>query len=250
MESVLLIMTMLCLVSGMLKNSLAPGKYYPLAFGLVCALFVLFAGRYAVQINKLSVAKALEDLKVVQDVNIAVTLHFLAALGFAASKFQKIFGLKRTWFIKALEYVPALLVFPALFYLYLSLLFSFVGVSFGLIGGVLALAALLLVGGGAYLLRLAVPEEELRVELLLIVELLLFVLMVCSTIFHPSAILFSPETSVDWKSLLFTLAVVAVLFLLGYWRLWPRIRHRFSKKKRPEDIPASSTSSTSPASFD
>ena len=87
------------------------------------------------------------------------------------------------------------------------------------------------------------PEEELRVELLLIVELLLFVLMVCSTIFHPSAILFSPETSVDWKSLLFTLAVVAVLFLLGYWRLWPRIRHRFSKKKRSGDIPASSASS-------
>ena len=155
MENVLLIMTLLCLLAGVFKNSLAPGRYYPLVFAVLCAAAVWFSGRYAVRVNKLSVSEALEDFKVMQDVNIVVTLHLLLILGFAASKLKKVFGLARPWYLRMLEYLPALLVLPAFFYLYLSLLFSFVGVPFGWMGGILSVLALLLVGGGAYLLRMA-----------------------------------------------------------------------------------------------
>ena len=225
MENVLLIMTLLCLLAGVFKNSLAPGRYYPLVFAVLCAAAVWFSGRYAVRVNKLSVSEALEDFKVMQDVNIVVTLHLLLILGFAASKLKKVFGLARPWYLRMLEYLPALLVLPAFFYLYLSLLFFFVGIPFGWMGGILSVLALLLVGGGAYLLRMAVPEEELRVELLLMMEFLLFVLMLCSTIFHPAAIVFSPETRVDWASLVYTALVIVVLFGFGFaWRVWRQRR--------------------------
>lgn len=231
MESILLIMTMLCLLTGIFRNSLSPGKYYPAVFAVVCALFVLLSGRYAVQVNKLAVSAAFADLGVMQNVNVLITLHLLFTLGFAASKMQKAFGLKRTLFYRILEYVPALLVFPALFYCHIVLLFSFAGVSFTLLGTVFALVTLLCMGGGAYLFRAAVPETELRTELLLIVELLLFVLMLCSTVFHPSKSLFSIDTPVDWQSLCYTLGVVAILFAVGYWGLLPRLKTLFRSKR-------------------
>ena len=182
MESILLIMSLLCLLTGIFRNSLAPGKYYPAVFAVVCALFVLLAGRYAVQVNKLGVSRAFSDMGAMQNLHVLITLHLLFTLGFAASKMQKTFGLERNLFYRIVEYVPALLVFPALFYLHLVLLFSFPGASFACVGGVFAGVTLLCMGGGAYLFRAAVPETELRTELLLIAELLLFVLMLCTTI--------------------------------------------------------------------
>ena len=56
-------------------------------------------------------------------------------------------------------------------------------------------------------------------------EFLLFVLMLCSTIFHPAAIVFSPETRVDWASLVYTALVIVVLFGFGFaWRVWRQRR--------------------------
>ena len=179
MESILLILSLLCLLTGIFRNSLAPGKYYPVLFAVVCTLFVLLAGRYAVQINKLSVSRAFADTGVRQNLQVLVTLHLLFTLGFAASKMQKALGLKRNLFYRALEYIPALLVFPSLFYLHVVLLYSFPGVSFSYVGIAFAGFTLLCLGGGAYLFRAAVPETELRTELLLLVEILLFVLMLC-----------------------------------------------------------------------
>ncbi|MCM1042130.1 MAG: hypothetical protein NC324_00760 [Bacteroides sp.] len=180
MESILLLMTLLCLLTGIFRNSLSPGKYYPAVFAVVCALFVLLSGRYAVQVNKLAVSEAFAKPEVMQNINVLITLHILFTLGFAASKMQKAFGLENPLFYRILEYVPPLLVFPALFYCHIVLLFSFAGVSFTLIGTVFALITLLCMGGGAYLFRAAVPETELRTELLLIVELLLFFLTIFS----------------------------------------------------------------------
>ena len=231
MESVLLLMTLLCLIAGVFRNSLAPGKYYPAVFAVMCALFVFFAGSYAVQINKLSVIRAFADFSVMQNLNVLLTLHMLFSLGFAAAKMQKSFGLQRGIFYRILEYIPALMVFPALFYLYLVLLFSFAGTSFSIVGTVFALSAFLLMGGGSYLLRAAIPETELRTELLLMVELLLFVLMVSSTVFHPSAVLFSVSSAPDWKSLLYTTVTVAALFGMGYVRLLSRLKALSGDKK-------------------
>ncbi len=225
MESVLLLITLLCLISGVFRNSLAPGRYYPAVFAAVCALFVWLAGGYAVRVNKLSVIRFFDDLAVMQNLNVLLTLHLFFTLGFAAAKMQKVFGLKYgAFFIRYWEYMPPLMVFPALFYFYVVLLFSFAGTSFGLIGTVVALLAFLVLGGGAYLLREAVPETELRTELLLVIELLLFVLMVCSTVFHPSATLFSVSSAPDWRSFFYMAGTVTVLFWLGYLRLIPKLK--------------------------
>lgn len=231
MDSVLMIMTLLCIVSGVFRNSLAPGKTYPAVFAALCALFVYVSGSYAIEINKLSVEKALEDMKIMQNLNIIVTLHFLLVSGFSASKLKRAFGLHRTWFYRVLEYMPAVLVFPAFFYLHLMLLFSFVGTSFHTIGLVLSIAVAVLMGGGAYGLRIVFPEVELRTSLLLVVELLLFVLLVCSTIFHPAAVLFSPDTPIDFGSLIFMSGVAVLLFLAGFFRLGDRFRARICGKK-------------------
>lgn len=219
MENVLMIMTLLCLLSGVLRNSLLPGRGYPAAFALIGALFVFFSQSYAIEINKLSVSQALENLEVTQNLNILVSLHFLLVLGVASSLFRKSFGLPRNRFYRFLEYIPALMVFPALFYLYLMLLFSFVGTPFSRIGLVFSLVVLLFMGGGGYGLRVVFPETELRTTLMLVVELLLFVLMVCSTVFHPSAMMFNSQSSVDWNSLWWMLGVVVVLFIVGFFRL-------------------------------
>lgn len=224
MNNVLLLITLLCLVSGLFRNSLAPGRAYSWFFASGCVVLVLFSGRYAVEINKLTVEAAFSDPGVMQDLNIFVSLHFLATLGFASAKMRETFGLDRPRFFRILEYVPALSVLPAFFYLYLVSLYSFAGIPFSWIGTGLAVFAFLFMGLGSALLRMAVPQSELRTSLLLLVEFLLFLLMLCSTVFHPSSQMSVSESEPDLRSFFFMFVCVAGLFLLGYVRLGYRLR--------------------------
>lgn len=224
MDNVILLMTLLCLVSGLFRNSLAPGRSYPWLFASGCAVLVFFSGGYAIGINKLEVEAAFSDPGVMQDLNICVTLHFLSVLGFASAKMRRTFGLEMPRFFRVMEYVPALLVLPAFFYLYLVLLYSFAGIPFSWIGLGLTVFVFLFMGAGSWLLRMAVPETELRASLLLLVELLLFLLMICSTVFHPTSRMAVSDFEPDLRSFFFAFVCVIGLFLLGYVRLWQRLR--------------------------
>ena len=82
---------------------------------------------------------------------------------------------------KALRFYPGLLAFPAVCWIWAQGLFSSPGLNFGRFGLVAALVTLAVAGGGGQLLRRLLPEEDLRVEGLFLVNLFLILLTVAAT---------------------------------------------------------------------
>jgi hypothetical protein len=81
--------------------------------------------------------------------------------------------------------------------------------------------------GGAYLAGKLLPDIESRLELTIVFSGLLFVLIICCTVFHPSAKIFSQSSSVNVGELFFSFIIITIIFLMGIFV--PRIYKLFKK---------------------
>jgi hypothetical protein len=161
----------------------------------------------------------MENTLLQQDNMTDMTLFFVVDLLMSVAFCWVVFA---KWSRKSLQkramiwhYIPLLTVFPVIFYLQINLSFLFVGMSFLWLTAVYAAFVFLLVFAGACLIGKFLPETELRLELILIFAGLLFVLMICCTVFHPSAQIFSQSSVVNLNELLFSLALLASIFIIG-----------------------------------
>ena len=126
-----------------------------------------------------------------------------------------------------LRLYPGVLLFPVLFYLQSTLIFALPGVDFGVVSLLLSLGTLVLVLGLVYLLRFLLPEEELRLEVLFLVELFIFILGIIASV--DETIRTAPEQSpIQWRGLALTTVVALICFVVGYFA--PRI-HRTLRSK-------------------
>lgn len=229
MDNVLILLAVFCIFKTLLMTSLLPGKWYRLAFGGLCAVFVICAHPYAMEQNKLEIEKLMEGQQILMDVSLVVMVDLLLTLAFCWSVLYRLVGHKLNRVNGLLSFIPSMLIFPTLYYIHLNLFFNGAGISFEVLTAILAVAAFLVISGGSLLIRALLPEIDLRLELTVWLGFLLFLLTVCCTIFHPSALVYSHSSPVDWKGLLFTVVVLLCVFVIGYYQ--NRIIRIFKRKK-------------------
>ena len=193
MENILLILSLLALVKSLFMTALLPNRWYRLGFCLLLGVFVFVSHGYAIELNKLQVQQLLST----QD--------------------------------SLLRYMPSLLVFPAVFYIHVNLFFSIVATDFMLITSGWALFVVLLFVVASLFMRRLFAEKELPIEIILIITLLLFMLTVCGTVFHPSATVYGSGTPVDWIECVTTLGLLIIIMLAGY--IFSNIRKIIKRKK-------------------
>ena len=76
--------------------------------------------------------------------------------------------------------------------------------------------------------RSLIGGKDLLIELIMLLTLLLFLLTVCSAVFHPSNAVISHSVPVDWLGCLGTLGLLLGLTLVGW--LLAAVRRRLQKK--------------------
>ena len=76
--------------------------------------------------------------------------------------------------------------------------------------------------------RSLIGGKDLLIELIMLLTLLLFLLTVCSAVFHPSNTIISHSAPVDWLGCLGTLGLLLGLTLVGW--LLTAVRRRLQKK--------------------
>ena len=229
MENILLILSLLALVKSLFMTALLPNRWYRLGFCLLLGVFVFVSHGYAIELNKLQVQQLLSTQDSLLDISFVVMIDSILSVYFCVARLGGSDSSKVKRYMSVLRYMPSLLVFPAVFYIHVNLFFSIVATDFMLITSGWALFVVLLFVVASLFMRRLFAEKELPIEIILILTLLLFMLTVCGTVFHPSATVYGSGTPVDWIECVITLGLLIIIMLAGY--IFSNIRKIIKRKK-------------------
>ena len=210
-------------------TALLPNRWYRLGFCLLLGVFVFVSHGYAIELNKLQVQQLLSTQDSLLDISFVVMIDSILSVYFCVARLGGSDSSKVKRYMSVLRYMPSLLVFPAVFYIHVNLFFSIVATDFMLITSGWALFVVLLFVVASLFMRRLFAEKELPIEIILILTLLLFMLTVCGTVFHPSATVYGSGTSVDWIECVTTLGLLIIIMLAGY--IFSNIRKIIKRKK-------------------
>lgn len=211
MEAVIVVI----LALGVLSTSLKLGFHRPRwwwVWGAVVAVGTGLAWPLAATQSKTQLADFLQNPAMMGDAAVLLTLEVALMLAWCIADRQAEDGRWR-WLRRAargmLAVFPGVVSLLALFSLLTHLTFSLTGTSFALISWSLAAAVLVAMPALTWLLRWLLPERELRLELLFMLNLGIGALGIVATVNGRTAV--EGSASVDWLQL----ASVAALCLLG-----------------------------------
>lgn len=233
MDNILLLLSLFALLKSLLMTSLLPNRWYRLAFSLLLGAFVAACHPYAMDINKLRLQQFLSSQSAMMDISLVVMVDLLLSGYFCMARIKDRSDSRPfRWYTTLFRHLPSLLVFPALFYIQITLFFSWTGTAFGTISGVLAGGVVLLFGAASFFMRRLVPEKDLLIELVAMLSLLICALVICCTIFHPASVTLHSAGPVDWKGCALTLGGLFLLFLVGFaWSVALRAYKQLKNKK-------------------
>lgn len=241
MEIVVQILMLFVVIASVLKLSFSKLSY-TLGVALACSAFVVLTYPYSIEQTRHGIAEYILNRGLRENTAILITLE---ALIFIAYAFARLEGggapsvrRPRTRLRAIAGYVgdllldsyPGVLILLVLFYIQTTLIFALPGVDFAWISYALALAVLVLIPTARYLLRLLLPERELRLETFFLVSLVVFVLGIITTV--DEHIRSAPEVDLDWRGGAIALALFGVCFILGHssYRLRRLLRRLISHR--------------------
>lgn len=229
METVVFVLMILVCFSFMLKQTYRKNRSVAV-IAVVCALFTGLMWPYAIEQSKTQIADWLADTALMLDTAVMLTLEVILQMTFCmlAAHVQTSGPLrKRTlWMYRALRWFPGILIFPVLFSALVALIFAFPGVSFSLLSWSMAAGVLILIPVGTWLLRRVMPEKDVRLELLFLVNALIAVLGVVATVNGRTAV--AGMSEVDWSAL----AALVVIIVLGALAGFVAYRIKLKKKAK------------------
>lgn len=227
METVVFVLMILVCFSFMLKQTYRKNRSVAV-IAVVCALFTGLMWPYAIEQSKTQIADWLADTALMLDTAVLLTLEVILQMTFCmlAAHVQTSGPLrKRTlWMYRALRWFPGILIFPVLFSALVALIFAFPGVSFSLLSWSMAAGVLILIPAGTWLLRRVMPEKDVRLELLFLVNALIAVLGVVATVNGRTAV--AGISGADWSALAALIVIVVLGALAGF------VAYRIKLKKK------------------
>ena len=207
-----------------------------LLVGIVCFLFVGLSWPWAIEQSRTEIMQWLADRKLMTDLTVLLTLDVFLQMLFCWEAESRSLPVSpasgwRFWSYRFLQGFPGLLLFPVLFALLVSVIFSFPGFSFPLLSWGLAVAVTAGLWLGVWGMKRLLPERGLRLELLYQMSWLTAVLRFVATI--------NGQTTVAGVSEVDVTALGGVTLLLfgfgllgwGWYRVRPlRLRNKKNKK--------------------
>ncbi len=216
METLVFVLMILVCFNFILKQTFSK-KWVLVLQALVCALFVGFMYPYAIGQSKAQITLWLENISLMQDTAVVLCVEVVLQLSYCmlAAHLQTTDKVKPRIILgyKILRWFPGLLIFPVLFSLLVTVIFAFPGVSFAAISWSLAFLVFVAIIMISILLRLLLPEKELRLELLFLSNSLIAILGIVATVNGRTAT--SGVDEVDWASCIGVLLITLLGTLSG-----------------------------------
>ena len=212
MDNIFLLLAFFAVVKSLFMTTLLPDRRYRIAFSVLLGVFVVLSHSYVVELNKLQVQRMLSERSALFDISLVVMVDSLLTVYFCLARLRNREPEQRfAWYTTLVRHMPSLLIFP------------FTTVTWGLAAGVVVVFV-----AASLFARSLIGGKDLLIELIMLLTLLLFLLTVCSAVFHPSNTVISHSAPVDWLGCLGTLGLLLGLTLVGW--LITAVRRRLQKK--------------------
>lgn len=214
---VVTVLMLLVALSFILKQSFGkPGTV--LLIAVVAAAFTGLMWPFAIEQSKSQISEWLSDSALMLDVAVVLSVEIIIQMAFcmmAVTIFTD--GYLPRWKIlvyKILRWFPGVLVFPVLFSALVYMIFAFPGTSFKVVAWSLAGAVLVLIPALAWGFRKLIPEKDLRLELLFILNALTAIFGVIATVNGQTAV--EGFSEVDWSAFLGIILITLAGALVGW----------------------------------
>lgn len=232
MDTIVWILILLTAFNFLLKQTFWKPVAVAAAAG-IAAVFVLLTWHYAIEQSKTQIADWLSDSQLMLDTSVVLTIELSLQMAFCllsvhVANFSPV-KRRMMWAYRVLYWFPGVLIFPVLFFGLTQTIFSFPGVSFELIAWVFALFVVVVIPWGHWLIKLLLPEPELRLELFFLTNALAAILGIIATVNGRTAV--DGTTRVDWSALSGCIGLFVVGAIVG-WIVYVVKRKLIFKLKR------------------
>jgi Ca2+/Na+ antiporter len=172
MEILFPLIAVLVLLGFLFKGSFLP-RWEAADVSLALAVFVWLAIPWLTRQTACTIEQWTSDPSRVLDGAVCLVLEVAVMILFCFTA--------PTGRLRFLRFIPGLLAFPAVVWVWSQVLFSRPGLDFGRLAWVAALATLAVALGGTALIRRLVPDEPSRLEGLFLINLFLLLLTIAAT---------------------------------------------------------------------
>jgi len=219
----------------LLRTSLFPGYWKPMAFAIGCALFVWLAYPYAIEENKQFLMPFFTSEVWLYNAGALLILESLLLLGSNLWQLRILFGdlsKRRLWYTKLMDgmrYLPGLFFFFALFYLEVRLFLSIDNWAFESLTLIYAVVLFFGIWGISGLISRLFPEQDLRIELssfFLLLQLLIAVVLTAMPGVNGYMTTETVNVALSWQPLLGWLALLAIGWIAGYFGFQKKSKKR------------------------
>lgn len=186
MRAVIVVVMVLVCINYLLKLTYYRRLYMLLISSVVSALFVGLSLPFAIEQSASEISHWLSDTALMLNIAVILTVNVIVQMAFCFLHAQ-IHCCESPRRINMLLYhimllVPDLLIFPVLFYILVTAVFSLPGVSFQLVAWTLAAMVFIVIPIATYLIKWVLPEKSIRIELLFLSNALIAVLGITASV--------------------------------------------------------------------
>lgn len=215
MEIVVLIIMLMVGFSFILKLTFH-GRWGIIATVLISALFIILAYDGASSQSKTQIQEWLSQPELMLDTSVVLTVDVAFQICFcilAAKSFVESLSKTERIIYNITLWIPGLLIFPTLFALLTELIFTFTGVDFATTAWVTAIALVISVPLLATAIRFLIPERDIRLEMIFMVNLIIAALGIVATVNGRTAA--AGISEVEWNALVGVSLILLAGFLSG-----------------------------------
>ena len=222
MELVLQILMLFIVINCALKLSFRRW-WYSAIFGLLCGIFIIYIHPFATQQSKTQLADYLNNIGIMQDMAVLITLEAAIWLAYCFLISKRIVGGNSSRWTKILDWYVSLLIFPVLFYILTQTIYAMPGTSFVSIAWIVAGLVTLAIPLFRYLFVFIIPEDDFRLEVHFLITLLVSILGLITTV-NGNVAYAAVEESFNYRAILYSVLLFSIMFAGGY--MWNKIKWR------------------------
>lgn len=207
--------------------------YFVAISAVVCALFIGLTWPWAIEQSKNQIAGWLADSALMLDIAVVLTLEVALQITFCvvAAHIHTAGCVKRStvWAYRLLRWFPGLLIFPVLFSALVAAIFALPGIPFQLTAWSLAVIVAITIPIGTWILKRALPEKEIRLEILFLSNALIAILGIIATVNGRTAVIGNSE--VEWVAFGGIMALIAAGLFCGAAAYRVKLKQMNKKQK-------------------